>query len=169
MKKYIISLDAGTTSIRAFLYDVEERRFVHRAQQEVASSFPHPGWVEQDADEIAFKAAYVLGDCLRAASGGRVEGIGITNQRETVVCFDAQTGEPVSPAIVWQCRRTSEFCSSIPKEDAARIKEKCGLLPDAYFRRARSSGSSKTSPRRRDCSGSGGCAQAQSTASSSTV
>ncbi len=133
MKKYIISLDAGTTSIRAFLYDVEERRFVHRAQQEVASSFPHPGWVEQDADEIAFKAAYVLGDCLRAASGGRVEGIGITNQRETVVCFDAQTGEPVSPAIVWQCRRTSEFCSSIPKEDAARIKEKCGLLPDAYF------------------------------------
>ncbi len=133
MKEYIISLDAGTTSIRAFLYDVAERKFVHRAQQEVASSFPHPGWVEQDASEIWFKAAYVLSDCLRAASGGKVMGIGVTNQRETVVCFDAATGEPVAPAIVWQCRRTSAFCASIPEEDAARIKEKCGLLPDAYF------------------------------------
>ena len=133
MSKYILSLDAGTTSIRAFLYDLGEKRFVHRAQQEVASSYPHPGWVEQDANEIYFKAAYVVNDCLRAAGDGNVVGMGITNQRETVILFDSETGEPVAPAIVWQCRRTSAFCASIPKKDAARIKEKTGLLPDAYF------------------------------------
>ena len=133
MKHYIISIDAGTTSVRAFLYDVEEDRFVHRAQQEVESSFPHPGWVEQDAGEIFFKVAYVLSDCARAASGGMIAGVGITNQRETVVLFDSATGEPVCPAIVWQCRRTSDYCASIPKADACLIREKTGLLPDAYF------------------------------------
>ena len=132
MKKYIISLDAGTTSVRAFLYDPLADSFVHRAQQEVESSFPKPGWVEQDANEIFFKAAYVVSDCARAAGGGQVIGLGITNQRETVVLFDGVTGEPVCPAIVWQCRRTSEYCASIPKEDASRIREKTGLLPDAY-------------------------------------
>ncbi len=133
MKHYIISLDAGTTSVRAFLYDPATGAFVHRAQQEVESSFPHPGWVEQDANEIFFKAAYVVSDCARAAKDGDIAGIGITNQRETVVLFDSATGEPVCPAIVWQCRRTSAYCASIPKADAARIREKTGLLPDAYF------------------------------------
>lgn len=133
MKNYLIALDAGTTSIRAFLYDLETKKFVHRAQQEVASSFPNPGWVEQDAAEIWYKAAYVVSDCLLAAGEGRVLGMGITNQRETVVCFDAKTGDPVAPAIVWQCRRTSDFCASIPKKDAEAIRRKTGLLPDAYF------------------------------------
>lgn len=132
MKHYLISLDAGTTSVRAFLYDPEARAFVHRAQQEVACAFPFPGWVEQDAEEIFFKAAYVVSDCIRAA-GGRIAGMGIANQRETVVLWNAETSEPVAPAIVWQCRRTSEFCASIPKDTAAKIKEKTGLLPDAYF------------------------------------
>ncbi len=131
--KYIISLDAGTTSIRAFLFDVEKGKFVHRAQQEVSSSFPHAGWVEQDANEIYYKAAYVVNDCIRAATDGEIAGVGITNQRETVVCFDSETGEPICPAIVWQCRRTSEYCAAIPPEDARMIKEKTGLLPDAYF------------------------------------
>ncbi len=133
MKRYLISLDAGTTSIRAFLYDLDAQAFVHRAGQEVENSYPHPGWVEQDADEIYYKAAYVLSDCLRAAADGTVLGVGITNQRETVVLFDSETGDPVYPAIVWQCRRTSAFCASIPKTDAQRIRRKTGLLPDAYF------------------------------------
>lgn len=133
MKKYIIALDAGTTSIRAFLFDLERRAFVHRVGQEVGSSYPHPGWVEQDAGEIYYKAAYVVADCVRAAGDGEVLGLGITNQRETVVLFDGETGDPVYPAIVWQCRRTSAYCVSIPQEDAAMIREKTGLLPDAYF------------------------------------
>ena len=130
--KYIIALDAGTTSIRAFLYDIAAGKFVYRAQQEVESAYPHPGWVEQSAEEIYFKAAYVVSDCARVA-GGSVAGIGVTNQRETVVAWNAKTGEPICPAIVWQCRRTSAECAAIPKEDALRIKAKTGLLPDAYF------------------------------------
>ena len=128
----MIALDAGTTSIRAFLYDIEKGAFVHGAQQEVASKYPFPGWVEQDANEIYFKAAYVLNDCLAYAKG-KVAGIGITNQRETVVLWDKTTGEPICPAIVWQCRRTSEFCKNMPKEIVRRVKERTGLTNDAYF------------------------------------
>ncbi len=131
--KYIIALDAGTTSIRAFCYDLAAKRFVHRAQQEVESRFPHPGWVEQDAAEIYFKAAYVVNDCVRAVGAENVAGIGVTNQRETVVAFDAETGEPVCPAIVWQCRRTSAACAALPEEIKRKIKARTGLFADAYF------------------------------------
>ncbi len=130
--KYVIALDAGTTSIRAFLYDIERGVFVHRAQQEVESKYPFPGWVEQDANEIYFKAAYVLNDCLALAKG-RAVGIGITNQRETVVLWNRETGEPICPAIVWQCRRTSEFCRSMPEEIVKIVHERTGLTNDAYF------------------------------------
>ncbi len=130
--KYVIALDAGTTSIRAFLYDIEKGVFVHGARQEVASKYPFPGWVEQDANEIYFKAAYVLNDCLAFAKG-KVAGIGITNQRETVVLWNKETGEPVSPAIVWQCRRTSEFCKNMPSDVVKRVRERTGLTNDAYF------------------------------------
>ncbi len=133
MRNYIIALDAGTTSIRAFLYDTLSHAFVFRAQQETECSFPFPGWVEQDAEEIYSKAALVVSRCARAAGAGKIAGIGVTNQRETVVMWNAETGEPVAPAIVWQCRRTSEECAKIPPEVAERIKQKTGLLPDAYF------------------------------------
>lgn len=131
--KYIIALDAGTTSIRAMLYDVEGARFVHTVQQETAQYFPEPGWVEQDAGEIYFKAAYVLDACVRFAGAENVAGIGIANQRETVVLWNRETGEPVCPAIVWQCRRTSAFCRSVPPEMRDKIKQKTGLPVDAYF------------------------------------
>ncbi len=131
-KTYVIALDAGTTSVRAFLYDVEKGAFVYGARQEVGQSFPQPGWVEQDANEIFFKAAYALNACISRADG-EIAGIGIANQRETVVLWDKETGEPVCPAIVWQCRRTSEMCANLPEEIVSRIKEKTGLLPDAYF------------------------------------
>ena len=133
MKRYIIALDEGTTSVRAGVYDITKGAFIHRAQQEVGQSFPHSGWVEQDANEIYFKAAYVLNDCVQAVGAENVAGIGIANQRETVVCWNRETGEPVCPAIVWQCRRTAKFCASIDEEMRQKIKAKTGLLPDAYF------------------------------------
>ncbi len=130
--KYVIALDAGTTSIRAFLYDIEKGIFVHGARQEVESRYPFSGWVEQDANEIYFKAAYVLNDCLMFAKG-KAAGIGITNQRETVVLWNRETGEPACPAIVWQCRRTSEFCKNMPREIVKLVRERTGLTNDAYF------------------------------------
>ncbi len=131
--KYLIALDAGTTSVRAMLYDVNAGKFIHTVQQEVAQSFPNPGWVEQDANEIYYKAAYVLNDCVRIAGAENVAGLGIANQRETVVLWNRETGEPVCPAIVWQCRRTSEYCAKIPKDIAEKIRKKTGLPMDAYF------------------------------------
>ena len=131
--KYIVALDAGTTSVRAFLYEIASGKFVRCVQQEVGQSFPQPGWVEQDADEIYYKAAYCLNDCIRAAGAENIAGIGLTNQRETVVAWNRETGEPVYSAIVWQCRRTSDFCAAMPQEIVSRIKARTGLLPDAYF------------------------------------
>ena len=130
---YVISLDAGTTSVRAFVYDVETGRFVHRVQQEVSQKYPRLGWVEQDANEIYYKAVYALNDCVRFADAEGIAGIGITNQRETVVVWNAATGEPVAPAIVWQCRRTSAYCAALDEETKRLIREQTGLIPDAYF------------------------------------
>lgn len=131
--KYLIALDAGTTSVRAFVYDLAEKKFVYRAQQEVGQSFPQPGWVEQDADEIYYKAAYVLNDCLRFAGEKAVAGVGFTNQRETTVLWDRETGEPVCPAIGWQCRRTSDWCRALDDATKALVRARTGLVPDAYF------------------------------------
>lgn len=131
--KYILALDAGTTSVRAFVYELKTGKFVHGASQEIKQSFPKPGWVEQDANEIYYKAAYCLNECVRFAGAENIAGIGITNQRETVVVWDRETGEPVCPAIVWQCRRTSEYCAAISKESVRKIRERTGLVPDAYF------------------------------------
>ena len=133
MKQFIIALDEGTTSVRAGVYDVKKGVFIHRAQQEVGQSFPRSGWVEQDANEVYYKVMYVLNDCIQAAGADNVAGIGIANQRETVVFWNRDTGEPVCPAIVWQCRRTAKFCASISGEMRQKIKDKTGLLPDAYF------------------------------------
>ena len=130
---YIIALDAGTTSVRAMLYDTETKKFVASAQQEVGQIYPHPGWVEQDANEIYFKIAYVLNSCVTRAGAERVAGIGIANQRESVIFWDRETGEPACNAIIWQCRRTSEFCERIPQGMREKIREKTGLQTDAYF------------------------------------
>lgn len=130
---YVIALDAGTTSVRAFVFDDKKGKFVHSVQQEVTQSFPNPGWVEQDANEIYYKAVYCLNDCVRFAGAERVAGVGITNQRETVVVWNARTGEPICPAIVWQCRRTSAFCASLDRETKELIRSRTGLIPDAYF------------------------------------
>lgn len=165
--KYIIALDAGTTSVRAMLYDLKQRKFVHCAQQEVGQNFPHPGWVEQDADEIYYKSVYVLNSCITLAGAENVAGIGIANQRETVVFWDRRTGDPVCPAIVWQCRRTSEFCSRIPEEIRRLIRERTGFRRMPIFLPARSAGGSITSLRRRACAERATCASARWTVFSS--
>ncbi|BCG59955.1 glycerol kinase GlpK [Paenibacillus sp. URB8-2] len=135
MSRYILSLDQGTTSSRAILFD-EEARIAGQGQYELTQYFPRPGWVEHDPEQIwdmqlkAARAAMVNGNI--AAS--QIAAIGITNQRETALVWDRETGEPVYPAIVWQDRRTAEMCEELKRKGLEReIGEKTGLVADAYF------------------------------------
>src|SRR5579862_3806651 len=132
---FILSLDEGTTSARAALYDSEGRN-IGMESAPITSRYPHPGWVEQDANEIwhaQIESARRLLERARA-SASEIAAIGITNQRETTVVWDRYTGEPIAPAIVWQCRRTADVCAELARSsDAAEITRKTGLVIDAYF------------------------------------
>lgn len=135
MSKYIMALDAGTTSNRCILFNEQgEMRSV--AQRELTQYFPKPGWVEHDADEIW---ASMLGVAVEAmnmigADASQIAAIGITNQRETAIVWDKNTGEPIYHAIVWQCRRTSEYCDLLKAKGLTeKFREKTGLVIDAYF------------------------------------
>ncbi|MBP3665122.1 MAG: glycerol kinase GlpK [Tyzzerella sp.] len=135
MAKYIMALDAGTTSNRCILFN-KKGEICSVAQREFTQYFPQPGWVEHDADEIW---ASMLGVAVEAmskisASADDISAIGITNQRETVVVWDRNTGEPVHRAIVWQCRRTSVYCDALKEKGLTdKFREKTGLVIDAYF------------------------------------
>lgn len=135
MKKYIMALDAGTTSNRCILFN-EQGEMCSVAQREFTQYFPKPGWVEHDADEIW---ASMLGVAVEAmnkigASAENIAGIGITNQRETAIVWDKNTGEPIYHAIVWQCRRTSEYCDELKEKGLTeKFRKKTGLVIDAYF------------------------------------
>lgn len=136
MKQYILSLDQGTTSSRAVLFDPQGKS-VFAAQHEFSQSFPHAGWVEHDPEEIWSSELTAIQDCLRflhdrGEGADAIASIGITNQRETTILWDRLTGEPVYPAIVWQCRRTAAFCQTLTPQ-ADTIRQKTGLLPDPYF------------------------------------
>ena len=132
---FILSLDEGTTSARSVLYDEEGRR-VAMESVAFASHYPQPGWVEQDALEIwraQMESARKVLERSRVAASDIVAA-GITNQRETTVVWDRRSGEPVAPAIVWQCRRTAEYCTRLAAApEAAEITRKTGLVIDAYF------------------------------------
>ncbi|MBL8242133.1 MAG: glycerol kinase GlpK [Bryobacterales bacterium] len=130
---YILSLDEGTTSARAALYDREARR-VGLAAVPTVSTFPQPGWVEQDASLIWQSQLAAVRNALGLAGLGPsdVQAVGITNQRETTVVWDRATGQPVAPAIVWQCRRTAARCRELAAH-AAKITRRSGLVVDAYF------------------------------------
>ena len=132
---FILSLDEGTTSARSVLYDEEGRR-VAMESVAFASRYPQPGWVEQDALEIwgaQMESARKVLERSRVAASDIVAA-GITNQRETTVVWDRRSGEPVAPAIVWQCRRTAEYCTRLAAApEAAEITRKTGLVIDAYF------------------------------------
>lgn len=135
MSKYIMALDAGTTSNRCILFN-KKGEMCSVAQREFTQYFPQPGWVEHDADEIW---ASMLGVAVEAmnkigASAEEIAAIGITNQRETAIVWDKATGEPVYHAIVWQCRRTSEYCDSLKEKGLTEeYRAKTGLVIDAYF------------------------------------
>ena len=111
MAKYVMALDAGTTSNRCILFN-EKGEIVSLAQKEFTQYFPQPGWVEHDASEIWSTQLGVAVEAMSkvGADAEDIAAIGITNQRETVVVWDKETGEPICPAIVWQCRRTAEYC-----------------------------------------------------------
>ncbi len=135
-KRYIAALDQGTTSSRCILFD-RAQNIIGMAQKEFTQFYPQPGWVEHDPMEIWSSQYGVLMEVL-AQSGTEVRelaGIGITNQRETVIVWDKETGRPVSNAIVWQCRRTAELCAELNADPvfARYVKEHTGLLIDAYF------------------------------------
>ncbi len=135
MPKYILAIDQGTTSSRAIVFD-HEGNTCAVAQKEFTQFFPQPGWVEHDPVEIWSSQAAVIAEAIAAvgSDGGNLAAIGITNQRETTIVWDAVTGEPVYNAIVWQDRRTSEFCDSLKAKGLTdKIREKTGLIIDAYF------------------------------------
>ncbi|MBR2131954.1 MAG: glycerol kinase GlpK, partial [Oscillospiraceae bacterium] len=135
MARYIMALDAGTTSNRCILFD-QRGNVCSSAQKEFTQIFPKPGWVEHDAREIW---ATQLGVAVEAmgkigASASDIAAIGITNQRETTILWDRVTGEPVYNAIVWQCRRTSAYCDQLKADGHTEtIRRKTGLVVDAYF------------------------------------
>lgn len=129
---YLLSLDEGTTSARAVLYDERGKRLAIESAS-IACRYPQPGWVEQDAGEI-WQAQIDSARRLLAGATAKIEAIGITNQRETTIVWDRGTGKPIAPAIVWQCRRTADYCRELAASgDAAMITERTGLVIDAYF------------------------------------
>lgn len=135
MAKYIMALDAGTTSNRCILFN-EQGDMCSVAQKEFTQYFPKPGWVEHDADEIWSTQYEVAGQAMANinATAADIAAIGITNQRETVVVWDKKTGSPIHNAIVWQCRRTSEYADSLKEKGLTdKFREKTGLVIDAYF------------------------------------
>lgn len=135
MAKYVMALDSGTTSNRCILFN-EKGEMCSVAQKEFTQYFPKPGWVEHDANEIWSTQLGVAVEAMSkvGASASDIAAIGITNQRETTIVWDKNTGEPVHHAIVWQCRRTSEYCDSLKAKGLVdSFRSKTGLVIDAYF------------------------------------
>lgn len=135
MPKYVMAFDAGTTSNRCIIFN-QKGQIVSKAAKEFTQYFPQPGWVEHDADEIWSTQLGVAVEAMNLAhiSAEEVEAIGITNQRETTIVWDKNTGKPVYNAIVWQCRRTSAYCDSLKDKGLVdKFREKTGLVIDAYF------------------------------------
>ena len=134
-QKYVMALDAGTTSNRAIIFDVDSK-IVGVAQKEFTQHFPQPGWVEHDAEEIWSSMHEVMREALEQSGlvASDIAAIGITNQRETAVIWDRTTGRPIYNAIVWQSRQTADICEDLKRQGLIdEFKEKTGLVIDAYF------------------------------------
>ena len=135
MKQYVIALDQGTTSSRCIIFD-KGQNIVALEQREFSQHYPKPGWVEHDAGEIWSTMLGVAVEAMQkaGAEAADIASIGITNQRETTIVWDKNTGEPVYHAIVWQCRRTSRYCDSLMEKGLTEsFRQKTGLVIDAYF------------------------------------
>ena len=132
-KKYIVGIDEGTTNARAVLYDVKKKEIIKQESKNFKQFYPNPGWVEHDAEEIYKAVESCLNTVLEGLSAEEIYGIGITNQRESVVAWNKKTGKPAQKSIVWQCRRTEKYCESLSPKLKKIIKRKTGLIVDAYF------------------------------------
>ena len=135
MSQYIVSLDQGTTSSRAVIFD-DQSRLLEVVQKEFKQIYPQPGWVEHDPMEIYASQYSVLIEAVAKSgiSPEKLAAIGITNQRETTVVWNKNTGKPVYNAIVWQCRRTAKIVEQVVADGLSDyIRENTGLIPDAYF------------------------------------
>ena len=135
MEKYILSFDAGTTSSRAIIFN-KKGQIINVAQKEFQQIYPKAGWVEHDPMEIWASQSGVAREVLEksAIRPDQIVGIGITNQRETTIVWDKNTGKPIYNAIVWQCRRTADYCESLKAQGLDEMfRDKTGLLIDPYF------------------------------------
>ena len=135
MKRYILGLDEGTTSARALVYDAVDNSIINITNEKFKQYFPNPGWVEHDANEIWEVMQRTLNKAIKDSGIKHEEiiGLGITNQRESIVAWNKDTGESICPSIVWQCRRTKDYCDKIPSKMRRYIKENTGLIVDPYF------------------------------------
>ena len=135
MPEAVLSLDQGTTGSTALVFS-REGKIIGRAYSEFTQSYPQPGWVEHDPDEIFAVSLQVMTDALEVAhiQPSELKAIGIANQRETTVVWDRDTGRPIHPAIVWQSRQTADICQQLKKDGHEEtIRERTGLVIDAYF------------------------------------
>ena len=135
MKRYILGLDEGTTSARTLIYDIVDNKIINVTNEKFKQYFPKPGWVEHDANEIWSVMQKTLNKAIKDSniSIDEIIGLGITNQRESIVAWNKDTGESICPSIVWQCRRTKDFCDSIKSSMRKYIKKSTGLIVDPYF------------------------------------
>ena len=130
---YILSIDAGTTGVTVLLIN-KETTVIAKAYRELKQYYPQAGWVEHDPEELILKTKECIREIVTIVSLDEIRGIGITNQRETIVMWDKKTGKPIHNAIVWQCRRTTERCNQLKEQGYEKtIKEKTGLVLDPYF------------------------------------
>lgn len=135
IKRYIIGIDEGTTSCRAGVYDIKKNKLTHIVQKPLKLYFPKAGWVEHDVNEIWKNQLSAITEVVKQSNidPDEIFGIGITNQRESVVAWDSKTGIPVPHSICWQCRRTARIIENLSAKTKRLIKEKTGLIADAYF------------------------------------
>ncbi len=133
MKKYILAFDQGTTSSRSIIFD-KDGKVIHQSQKEFTQIFPQPGWVEHNPDDIINSQLETAGEVLSKVNISEIAAIGITNQRETAILWDRETGNPVYNAIVWQDRRTAPYCDELKERDYLNLfRDKTGLIIDSYF------------------------------------
>ena len=135
MKRYILGLDEGTTSARTLVYDIVDNAIINISNEKFKQYFPKPGWVEHDANEIWEVMQKTLNKAIKDAEikPDEIIGLGITNQRESIVAWNRDNGESICPSIVWQCRRTKEYCDKIKPKMRKYIKKTTGLIVDPYF------------------------------------
>lgn len=135
MRKFVLGLDEGTTNLKAALFDISKMEIVDTEKRSLKRFLPHDAWVEQDAEEIYKKIVAASRTLLKRNEVKKEEllGVSLTNQRETVVAWDRQTGKPIYNAIVWQCRRTTNYIKSLSQKRKEKIKELTGLIPNPYF------------------------------------